>query len=311
MTFLVFTFISFSFWVFLSIYEINDATYRIRFRVENQPSSSVFTTFVPSELQLTLRDKNLQLLRYGYDSRLDNLTVDFGRYADASGNFRISAAELASLVQEHLQTSTQIVTIQPTLIDARHAVTDGRMFAVRPWLDVTTAANYRMHSISTKPDSVLVHAPAAILDTLRFVSTQLLRAYDLTDTLRRNTGFVLPIGTKVLPAEVEVVVPVAKYVEKTFRDIPIRVTDVPAGHRLEIFPNKGGFSCLIDFTIYRKLQAKHIELTVSYDSIRNIHQRKLPVDIFVSSTDNEELSSLKFWPDSVEFIDERMIVHSE
>lgn len=302
LTFLCFVFISSIFWMALSAYEDSDRTYTVHLSIENQPASSVFTTYVPSTLQVTVVDKNMDLLRFNYGKDLDSLKVDFARYADAAGNFRISGAELQSLLLNHLESSTQITAIQPSLIDARFAVTDGKMIPVQLNADLLAAPNYHIRSTKLKPDSVWVHAPNVILDTLTYILTEPVRQYDIDKTFQRTIGLILPIGLKATPQAVTLEVKAINYVEKELRDLPIKVVNLPADREVEIFPNKGRISCLIDFDYFRSLQPDMIELSVDYAEIHDREQRRLPVDVFLSGLNNETVSNVKFQPDSVEFI---------
>lgn len=302
LTFLCFVLISTVFWMALSAYQDSDRTYTVHLRIENQPASYVFTTYVPEELQVTVVDKNMDLMRFNYSRDLDSLKVDFSRYADASGNFRISGAELQSLLLGHLASSTQITAIQPALIDARFAVTEGKMIPVQLNADLIPATNYRIHTAVLSPDSVWVHAPSSILDTLTCINTKFIKGYAIDKPIDQDIELDLPIGLKATPASVMLNIKVINYVEKEVRDLPIKVLNVPEHTTVEVFPNKARISCLIDFDNFRSLTPEIIEVSVDYADILSRDQRKLPVDAFLSRLDNETVTNMKVWPDSVEFV---------
>ncbi len=301
LTFLLFVFVSGFFWIVQTSREENAAEFMIDLEIENQPQGMVFTTHVPSQLKVTITDVNSRLLNYGVNNRLKSLTVDFDRYADAIGNFRISAAELQSLLRERLFSSTTITAVSPSLIDARFALTEGRKFPVMVNGLYLPAENYRLRSLIIKPDSVLINAPNAVLDTLQYVYTINTRHYDLRDTLVENLALELPIGVKATPAQVQVTAPVAQYVEKVFDNIVVQTSNLPKGKRLLIFPYAIRLTCLVDFHYYRELTADDFEVSVSYDSIPNSDGSHLPIDVRYKE-DNNKVTNITTYPQTVEYV---------
>lgn len=280
LTFLLFVVLAASFWVVQTSREENVAEYTVVFDIEAQPQDVVFTTHVPQQLKVTLSDTNTRLLNYSYNKRMDSLTVNFERYADAVGNFRISAAELQSLLSEELEASTRIVAVSPSLIDARFAQTEGRKFPVRVTGQYSAADNYRMRPLEVYPDSVIINAPTSVLDTLKYVPTVMSQHTEMRDSLLETLGLELSVGVKATPSRVNVLVPVAQYVEKVFDRIEVKVRDVPRDKRLVIFPYCVRLTCLVDFTSYRDVTEKDFLVSVSYDSIATMKSPdRLPINV--------------------------------
>lgn len=279
LVFLIFVLVSISFWVAQTAYEERPAEYNVALVIEGQPQDIVFTTHLPQELKVTIKDKNHQHVNYSYSHHVQQLTVNFERYADAMGNFRISGAELQSLLRAELVGTSQITAVSPSLIDARFAVTEGRRFPVRVNGTFLTAPNYRQHPIKVVPDSVTINAPSAVLDTLRYVSTTQLRYENIRDTLHQELYLELPLGVKATPAKVDLLVPVSQYVERVFDHLPIQVTDLHGHQRLTLFPFQAKVTCLIDFEYYKTLRDEDFLLTVSYDSLTSDEQKLLPVNL--------------------------------
>lgn len=301
MTFSVFVVVSFIFWIVQSGYEKNDVTREVTLSIENMPSGAVFTTRVPSTIRVTLYDSNVRLIGNGASSRFRRLTVDFNRYADVAGNFRISGAELTSLLKNELPSSTQITAMSPSLIDARYALTEGKKVPVRLRADLMTRGNFRDFAPVIEPDSVLVHAPNSILDTLTCIYTESVRRFDLRDTLRERLGMDLGLGVKATPDSVLLTVPVVEYVGKVLRGVPVRVEGMPAGCRMVLFPRRVDVHCLVNMAHYNKVNASDVKVTVSYDSLRNDPDRTfLPLQV-QSNLPESELYNLKPSVQQVEY----------
>ncbi len=301
LTFSIFVLVSTFFWIGRSAYEQNDATYEVSLRIENLPDGVVFTTQVPSTIKVTLYDNNMHLLNYGKNSSFMTLSVDFDRYADIAGNFRISGAELQSLLLNELSSSTQITAMYPSLVDARYAYTEGKRIAVKLVTDITSADDCRDFAPVLLTDSVLVHAPGYISDTLSYIQTETLKAENLKDTLLTKVAIKLRVGIKASPDSAEVMIPVVHYVEKRFDNLEIQATGVPEGKKLILFPRQANVRCLANFDRYYQFAEDGIRLTVPYDSLRrNPNRRTLPVMVRTKWSETD-VCCIDFDPREVEF----------
>ena len=300
LTFLMFLLISAFFWAIKSASEENDVSYDVQLVIKNVPSDIVFTSQVPKQVKVSIKDKNINLLSYSHED-IDSIFVDFNIYNDAFGNFRISGAELQALLINELYPSTQITSVVPSLIEAKFAVTEGKMVPVVFNSEFTTASNYRSHSPVLIPDSVIVHAPNNILDTITMVQTERYVAYNLTDTLEIILPLNLEVGVKSTPDKINILVPISQYVEKVFQNVTINVVDVPANKTLSIFPNKAKLSCLVDLDYFTQIPEEDFYLSVSYNSITSDKMQRIPVDV-ISYTNNNIVSNIKLQTPEVEYI---------
>lgn len=292
--------VSFFLWSAVTATQNNDATVSVRLQIEGQPASAVFTTHIPEELKVTLYDTNFRLFTNSYKQKLQTLSVDFNRYADAAGNFRISGAELQSLLLNELESTTQITAINPSLIDARFAMTDGKMLPIKIDGIYTIADNHMGYSPTLLPDSVLVHAPSYILDTLSAVYTEPFIAYGLKDTVRTQLGLHLNLGMKASPDTVTLVIPIVQYVEKQFDHVNIEAVDLPRGKQMALFPRQATIRMMANFSCYNQISASDFRLTVSYDSIHSTGQQFLPIKLS-TMLDSTSINLVKVIPDHVEY----------
>jgi len=304
-TFLIFVAIAFFFWLVWTSREETASEFIVVFDVEAQPQDMVFTTHVPQDLKVTISDTYSRLSNYRLSKRLDTLSVNFERYADVLGNFRISAAELQSLLMAGLESSTRIVTVSPSLIDARFAQTEGRKYPVSITGTYTVAENHRIRPIEIVPDSVVINAPAAVLDTLKTVYATTKGMLDMTDTLKEELFLNLPNGVKATPSKVKVTIPVAQYVEKKIEQVEVQILKEPENRHLVVFPYSVSLTCLVDFDFYRRISAQEFVVSVNYDSISNPEsQGVLPINVqYVGPP--EIVTNVQIFPKTAEYVIEK------
>jgi hypothetical protein len=305
MTFLLFVALSACFWVMQTVYEETDGSFEVQFVVRNMPSNAVFTTPVPSTLKVTVHDRSIALIRYYLKHSLQQLTVDFDRYADEAGNFRLSGAELYALIQEGLDGPTQVSTVTPAIIDARFALTSGRRVPVR--FDGTCSAQLqsRCSEVRLTPDSVTVYAPDGILDTLREVRTVRRDYEELATSVSEDVPLYTPLGVKAEPAQVHLDVAVEEYVEKTFARVHVETMMVPESLKLRTFPSMVQLSCNVNLSQYKDLTADEFVLSVSYEDIPTdgASTARLPIRV---TSHPDAATHIRIRPDSVEYLIEEV-----
>jgi hypothetical protein len=301
MTFLLFVALSACFWVMQTVYEETDGSFEVQFVVRDMPSNAVFTTPVPTTLKVTVHDRSIALMRYYFKQSLHELSVDFDRYADEAGNFRLSGTELHALIQECLDGTTQVGTVTPAIIDARFALTNGRRVPVR--FDGTCSAQLqsRCGEVRLTPDSVTVYAPDGILDTLREMRTERRTFTELSAPVSEEVPLHVPLGVKAEPFTVHMDVNVEEYVEKTFARVRVETIMVPDSVKLRTFPSMVQLSCNVNLSQYKALTADEFVLTVSYADIPTdgTTATRLPIHV----TDHPDAAThIRIRPDSVEYM---------
>lgn len=304
-TFLVFVAIAMFFWGVQTAREVTASEFIVKFYVEEQPQDMVFTTYVPKELKVTISDTYSRLSNYRLNNRLDSLSVNFERYADVLGNFRISAAELQSLLMAGLESSTRVVTVSPSLIDARFAQTEGRKYPVVITGSYTVADNHRIRPIQIIPDSIVINAPAAVLDTLKSVYAITSGQQNMTDTLEEVLSLNLPNGVKATPSKVKVIIPVAQYVEKTLDQVEVQILNEPKNRHLVVFPYSVSLTFLVDFDHYRNITPQDFIVSVNYDNIDEQEtQGNLPISVsYIGPPDI--VTNVNITPSTAEYVIEK------
>jgi hypothetical protein len=301
MTFLLFVALSACFWVMQTVYEETDGSFEVQFVVRDMPSNAVFTTPVPTTLKVTVHDRSIALMRYYLKQSLHELAVDFDRYADEQGNFRLSGTELHALLQEALDGTTQVSTVTPAIIDARFALTNGRRLPVRFDGMCSAQLQSRCSEVRLTPDTVTVYAPDGILDTLREVRTEPRTYEGLSASINEWVPLHVPLGVKTDPDRVRLEVDVEEYVEKTFARVRVEPMLEPDSLKLRTFPSMVQLSCNVNLSQYKELSADDFVLTVSYADIPTdgTTVNKLPIRV---TGHPDAATHIRIRPDSVEYI---------
>ncbi len=296
--FLFFLIVSYAFWTIVSLNEISEMNFKVPLRYTNIPDKAFVTSDLPSVANVRLRDRGTVLLNYALN-RFSPIEINFENYANNKEEIFIPSARLISEMKKRLVNTTALVSFNPDTVAIYYTMAEGKKVPVRLVSCFSTKPQCVIgENILLNSDSVMIYAPRKLLATINEVYTDSLYAEDLTDTLRTTVPLVLIEGSKAIPGEVTVTVPVEEVILKTL-EVPLTVAALPASLKLLTFPAKVKAECMVPMSRFSSLLEENINLEVDYKKVRRKKVRKLPVEI-VSYPDF--ILNIQIKPDSVEYI---------
>lgn len=299
LTFLFFLCLSFLFWILQSMNEEGEANFVIPIEYKNIPEGVVLTQTPPDELRLKLRDKGIILLNYSFGNRFTPLVIDFKQYENNKGIIYLQSDQLGALIKKQLNPGSTILAIRPDTVAIFYARQGSKKVPVQLDANLNTGPQAIIaHPIQLIPDSVQIYAPEPILDTLKVVHTQSLKLTNLTDTVQSVVSLLQPYGTKVVPSQVKVLIPVEEYTEKIL-NLPLNVLGLPDSLALRTFPSLIRLSCFVTLNNFKDLSPDLFEVGVHYNEISTAQGNKIAVELIRKP---ENISNIRIFPDSVEFI---------
>lgn len=302
MIFLFFCFLSFIFWMLLSLNDTSETGFRIpmQYRV---PDKMVVTSPLPQHLDIRLRDKGTVLLNY-WAQGFSPLEVDLKQYENKSGISEITPRQLQQQIRKQLQTSTSLMAMTPDTIPLYYTLSAGKKLPVEVRSRITTAIQCVADStIGLSPDSVMVYAPQQILDKINTVYTDSLIAREQADTLRTELSLLPVAGAKIVPDRVSVTLYVEEVTLKQF-DIPITVVGLPGQYSVITFPANVQLSCMVALSDFATLKPDDFQVNIDFEQILRNNGKKQPVTL---SKAPAKAMNIQIAPDSVEYIIEERL----
>ncbi|MDE6393034.1 MAG: YbbR-like domain-containing protein [Muribaculaceae bacterium] len=234
--FLVFVAIATVFWFIIALNDNITETFRVRLNIVGVPDSVTFITDPPADLHVTVRDKGTNILRSGV---IKNPTVDvsFRDYA-RDGVFRLSAADLAAELKSDLGGAATITSASIDSLRLYYTLSPGKRVPVIVQADVSAASGYIIPGAPAPlTRQVRVYSYKDEIDTVNAVRTQRLVRNGLSQTSVFDVKLVPVPHVKIVPAQVQVRVPVEPLVHKE-AFVNVEVENLPQGESLLLFPNK-------------------------------------------------------------------------
>ena len=297
--FLVFLVFVFLYWYLVEIGEEHECEYTFEPVLEHVPDDVIITEPLPSTLTVTFKDKGEKILGYRVSKTLQRLDIDYRKATPVNGHYVLTGQPLRELIAEQFSNSAEILTFTPDTLQYYAASAEGRRLPVRVDGIIKADNEHVINGIRITPDSVTVHAPNAVLDTMNVVSTSRVTLVNLNDSLSQMLRLAMPVrGMLSVPSEVRLDVAVSAYVEKTL-EVVVKPYLCPYGQTLKAFPSRARISFLVSLHDFHKVTSEDFELVVNYTKLDEEHTEKARLELLHQPS---FVKSITIEPEEVEYL---------
>lgn len=299
LNYLIFVFISFMFWAFLSLNNNIQHDIEIPIKINEIPDSSTIITSMPTHVSVNVKDKGISLLKF-LVGKTPVLNLKFKDYALQEGVFFISNTELRRKIRGLFDNSTTIQGISIENINIKYTNLSGKKVPIRLDLDIKPNIQYVIYgSVEQDVDSAIVFADRNALAEIDEVYTYRVVEQNLKDTLLRTVAIAPIQNVKIEPERIQLTIPVEPLISKKL-NIPVQVKNMPKEMNVITFPSVVEVSFLVPFSMYRKNIP--MAAVVDFNDIKRTKGNKVNVKIEESPA---LYNNISLGQDSVEFIIEK------
>ncbi len=307
MVFLFFLVISTIFWFLSALGREYTARIIYPVRYTNFPENLVMVGEPPSSLELTVNSYGYTLVRYYVSRRLMPIVFDVNSFSlnrlpdTETRNFYILSSVATNRIAGQLGADIEILDIRPDTLFFSFTDMTSRKLPVKPVLDLDFDQQFMVKgNILVEPDSVTVHGPASVIDTMKFVPTMATAIRGLNESARKNIELADIDKLDFSQRRVLVSIPVEQFTEAGIK-IPVEVANLPDTLTMKTFPADITVSYLVALTDYDKVNAQLFRAMVDYNS-----PPTGPGRLAVRLVNRPDfIRSVRYSPQSVDFIIER------
>lgn len=300
--FLFFFFVAGGFWLLRTLNNDYETSFSIPIRLKGVPNDVVITSEPASELHITVKDKGTVLLNYMLGKSFYPVTLDYADYKSVNNRVRIYAPQFEKKVLSQLNASTRLLSMKPDTLEYIYATGASKRVPVKLQGTLSAGREYYLSDTLFQPDSVLVYAPAAVLDTITVASTQVLKLENISDTLKQQVSLQVQKGVKFVPSSIEMTLPVDIYTEKTV-EVPVRGVNFPADKVLRAFPSKVQVTFQVGMSRFRQVGADDFHIYVTYEELLKLGSDKYTIKL---KNLPKEVSRVRFNPSQIDFLIEQV-----
>ncbi|MCD8183807.1 MAG: YbbR-like domain-containing protein [Bacteroides sp.] len=300
--FLFFFVIAGGFWLLQTLNNDYEAEFSIPVRLKGVPNNTVITSEPASELRIKVKDKGAVLLNYMLGKSFYPVTLDFSDYQGADNHVRIYPSQYEKKVLSQLNVSTRLLSMKPDTLEYFYSTGASKLVPVKLRGSVSAGRQYYLSDTIFTPDSVLVYAPAGVLDTITAAYTQPVKLENISDTPKQQVPLFTRKGVKFVPASIEMMLPVDIYTEKTV-EVPLHGINFPADKVLRAFPSKVQVTFQVGLSRFRQINADDFHINVSYEDLLRLGSDKYRVKL---KKVPDGVSQVRFNPEQVDFLIEQV-----
>ena len=290
------------FWLLQRLNDTFEMEFNVPISLVGIPRGVTLTTPLPESVHVTLRDRGTQLINY-MRHHMQPITLEFSLYDNggATGCGYVPISDVQHALNTQILTSTVIQRITPDTLEFYYNRGLHRRLPVRLMGSVETTESYYLHGVTFSPDSVVVYAPALVLDTMTYAFTDEIHVSGIENDFVESVHLRPMRGVKYDPEKIQMTAHVDYYTEKTIT-IPIVGVNFPADKVLRTFPSQVDVTFRIGAMDYNKVTEKDFVLTVSYEDLINHTGVRYPLEL---KSLPEGVSSPRLSPSEFEYLIEQ------
>ncbi|MBQ6063592.1 MAG: YbbR-like domain-containing protein [Prevotella sp.] len=265
--FLLFLVISALFWLGMTLNETYEREYMVTMAMDKVPKNAVITKSIDDTVLVTIRDRGFLHTAYTYSDRLKKVKVNFLTYANKKvGKGVVSQVELQKIIYKRLYGSSKVVSVKPDKMDFTFNYGLSKKVPVRLMGSIVPAKSYYLARTRFWPDSVLVYATQAKLDSIKYVTTEDINIENFEDTVVRNVSLSKVDEVKIVPATVKIALYPDILTEGSI-EVPITAINMPAGMVLRTFPSKVKVKFIVGVSMFKKIRPEQFLVVADYKEL--------------------------------------------
>jgi len=206
---------------------------------------------------------------------------------------------LSGRIRRYLKPTTSILDIQPDSILIQYEKLGVKSVPIKLISKIELANQYMLsNNIQLDPDIVTVFGPKRVLDTIKFVRTDLLELKNLNDTsyFRCKLKPIKSVRFSVKHTKVSVFI--EPFTERKVQ-IPVTAVNCPEHMSIRTFPTFVNATYTVGLSQFYTLAPKDIEVYLDFNDLKLSKQSKQILKVKNNTT---HISNIRISPLEVEFI---------
>lgn len=298
LSFLVFLFLSATFWFLNALNEERELTLSLPVQYKGIPPDIQFRDRLPDEVNIKLKDQGVNLWTYVLNRpRKVELFID--HTFKEQGIVSITSAQLQSAVGQLLLPTTLIQVVSPGNTAANYYRLHAKKVPVRLQASITPADQFMLNNnIRIVPDSVVVYGSYSLVDNIKNVVTANLLINNLKDTLISEVQLMPDDSLRYSVKTVKVISSAEMFTEKSI-NLPVQIINQPEQLSVRSFPAEVRVVFNIALSQFRNFSPGDIQILIDFNEIKlksgNKHRLKV-------ISYQPYISNVRIKPEEVEFL---------
>lgn len=275
-TFIACLCISCMIWLLSALSENYKTEVKVDIEFTNLPEDKMLVEAPDSILYLFVDASGSDLMRtIGFDR--PKIMLDYQKHLNTNS---LSTASFINQFQEQLS-GLSIIDIKPDSIYLDVTNRAEKKVPILLMEKIETAKRFEVAGqVSIIPDSVTINGPESIIDTIRFVPTELLELSNVSQAesgeIRLENNF--PKSVQIGQKSVQYGFTVEEFTEKRF-NISITPENLKVNKPVVLYPRSVELQCLVPTSEYNEIDETFFVVIADFTNVDLATQRKVPLEV--------------------------------
>ena len=269
--FLVFLFVSASFWLLNALRDDYVASFDVPVRFVNVPENQVLVQTDDQAIQIKVKGSGFSILRQYLSSSFTPPSFDVSRLRrpsnDDNGQAFLLTQEQYNHFSGQLYLGMELVDLSPDTIFVGVQNLETRKVPVIFNGDIQLEKQFLLSGpVVFDPDSVEVTGPESLIDTLLAVPTKYMVYEKVRDSLKQNVSLLHPGGLRLSNKSTSMLIPVEPFSESSIM-VPIHVIGLADSLRGKTFPSEVKVTFRTGISKFEKISVADFRATVDAGTV--------------------------------------------
>lgn len=236
--FILFIALSLFFWCITKLSKEYDSTVKYPVNYNNLPADKLLQNKPVNEIDIHIKGTGFKIISakiFPHKLELDASNL----YAKSANDYYLLLSQQRLALQRQMKTGVQIDHFIADSLKFNLGLLQVKMIPIKLNSKLSFAPGFELHDrVKISPDSIIVNGPESILDTIHFISTEMLERKELNSSINEELSlknFDLTSNINFEQKKVYVTALVEKFTEGTL-DIPFEVINLPNNMKINTFP---------------------------------------------------------------------------
>lgn len=256
------------FWLSIKLSRETQAIFRQSLALHDIPLEKVLFAQSDSVVTFSLQTTGARLIRSRFSSSRDSVHISIASLPalnrEGLSYHYATANMLSGILDEQLEVNFTVSSVRPDTLFFHVVQGLEKKVPVQLHADLSYERRFGLYGeISLQPDSLTIYGPDNLVDSIHYVSTELLTYHSLDQSVKVMARFdytEIHPTIRVYPETVEVEISVEEYTEAHV-EVPLLVqcndaTDHFTADKLRLFPNRVNIVFLVALRDYHRVQAE-------------------------------------------------------
>ncbi len=270
----------------------------------NLPKGKLLQSKPVSEIDIALKAPGFSLLKYKIKKR--KIKLNIRNVIKRGSNYYLLPNQQIAYLNAQLSGETEVISVLNDTIFIELGKNKSKKVPITPSLEIKFKLGYNfIENLKIVPDSVLITGPEKYVDSIKELSTSVLKLNDVYENISENLVLKLPAKKTnliVSDKKVKIIGEVDKFTEGRFT-IPVVLINKPEGVKINTFPKEIEVIYQAGLSNFNKITKNSFLIVFDFEQYKNDTLTNYLTPVIKQKS--EFISSIKINPRQIEFLIQR------